>query len=389
MHITVVDDIIVYQDKFLGKVKYFMVSESRGKYIKLTKVQYEFFKDIIPLCIQAKQTKEVETYLRQTTSNCSVDKLYKIFQKYNLLLEEKQERKNSVELEFTSTKLFQVTLDRFQEKHQRLLKFAWIMLLIISICTVLATGILFYINKAGLLEQLDQVQYNSYKDMLSMNTIFLLIGFIWSIMCHELGHLLTANHYGMKWKNINVGLRWGVNFVYYVKYKNFYAHSSVIKLKIILAGVLMNLIQVFFYLSWYLINPSIEVLVLLTINLFGILSNINPNGTGDGYHAFCIIAGLEGIRWKMLHVVSEIIKSPRKIKTIYQSKLNIGLLLYFVISYIVSVYTCFKVLTKYGDYFSVINNEKVRYILFSLVVCYFCLGITLNIYKLIKNLKGM
>lgn len=37
-----VSDLTIYQEKFLGKNKYFMISDQREKYLKLNKIQYDF-----------------------------------------------------------------------------------------------------------------------------------------------------------------------------------------------------------------------------------------------------------------------------------------------------------------------------------------------------------
>lgn len=42
-----VSDLKIYQERFLGKDKFFMVSEQREKYLKLSRMQYEFYKQIM------------------------------------------------------------------------------------------------------------------------------------------------------------------------------------------------------------------------------------------------------------------------------------------------------------------------------------------------------
>ena len=39
--LELVDDIVLAKDEIFGKKKYFLISEKRGKYLKLTEEQYE------------------------------------------------------------------------------------------------------------------------------------------------------------------------------------------------------------------------------------------------------------------------------------------------------------------------------------------------------------
>ncbi|RDY31929.1 M50 family metallopeptidase [Lachnotalea glycerini] len=386
----IVDDIIITDDKFCGKYKYFMISESRGKYIKLRKSQYEFYKNLIPCFLETTDIEKLESAVQKySQGKISLENISQTFQKHNLLRESVEERKGTVEVEFSSIKVCEIPLTQFQKEHKKLLRIMWNMMCLISALSIVGCVVLLFLRHNGLLGMIESTQNNSWRDILNMNIPLLLLGMFWCIAGHEIGHLLTADHYEMEWKNINFALRWGISLVYYVKYKNFYAHPSKVKLKIILAGTAMNMIQACVYFSLYLIFPSVESVVLLTINLLSTLNNILPKGTSDGYHAFCILAGLEGIRWKMLKLISEIIKYPSNFIKLFRNRENILLLLYFGCSYFISLFSCYKLLISSNNYLSVLNEDVIRNVCIWGFTIYVCFGVCYSLNKLIRNLKGM
>ena len=184
-------------------------------------------------------------------------------------------------------------------------------------------------------------------------------------------------------------MRWGINFVYYIKYRNFYANSSANKLKVILAGVFMNFVQACFYYSCFVYFERIEFGVLLVVNILGIINNLLPKGASDGYHAFGIITGLEGIRWKMLKTISILLNNPKRIKEVLKDYSNLLLMGYFIGSYAVSLWGCYKVLISTNNYLEMIGNSKLAMYLVYGTSLFIILSVLSNICKLYKNVKGM
>ena len=83
-----------------------------------------------------------------------------------------------------------------------------------------------------------------------------------------------------------------------------------------------------------------------------------PSGTSDGYHLISIIFGIEGIRWKMIELISNIIKSPGEVLYKLREKENIALLFYFLISYGMGIYSCYILLLSLIDYLHIFAIDK-------------------------------
>ena len=389
----VVDDIVVTEDYFMKKHKYFMVSDSRGKYIKLTPNQYNFYKTMIPWFLKTDdETKLKEVLSEYTNGAIAFEALKKSLQEHNLLREATAERKGTVEAEFTSNRLCEIPLDKFQKKYAKGLNMCWYLLVIVALLSVIAAtaiGVRYVQVNHGFSFLRNENTKLTWDNIENINLWIILIGGFLCIFGHEIGHLLSAVHYGIEWKTITIALRWGISLVYYVKYKNFYAHKSRNKLIVILSGVIMNLTMANLFFLLYVNSPHIEYAFIILINLLGMLNNLLPKGTSDGYHAFCTIIGIEGIRWKMLKNISNVMKNPGKISQYCKQKESVVLFAYFIVSYGISLYGCYKIILSAGEWFLLLESNEIRnyarYGFTSLV----CLGVIGNLIKLFKNVKEM
>lgn len=386
----IVEDVCLTDDYFLNKHKYFLSSESRGKYFKLNKTQYDFFYSLIPVLKNTDDREEIEKFLMETSNgNMGISQLDKILKRYNIFFESFEERKGSVEAEFTSNKLFELSLEGLQKKGKTLLNILWWILLFVSMISILGMTVL-WLGEVTNLSFIDFRRTAScYKTDGTYNWLLLIIGTIMCIVVHELGHLLSANHFGIEYKSITVALKWGISPIYYIRYKNFYHHPSLHKLISILSGVWMNLFKVSVYYIVGSFIPMRELDYLILMNLMGILNNILPKGTSDGYHAFCILIGIEGIRWKMLRRVSLMLNCKDKRNEIIKDRETRLLILYFFTSYGISIYGCFNIFKAVLSYLTVFDNKILEIGLQILVGIIIFLGLSLNIVKLKNNVKRM
>ena len=113
-----VSDLTIYQEKFLGKNKYFMISDQREKYLKLNKIQYDFYNQIIVLMDGSHTKQDFEKKLVEIThGNMKADQVIDVMYRNNLLENKYEEPKSKVELELSSTKVMEIPLENFQKKH--------------------------------------------------------------------------------------------------------------------------------------------------------------------------------------------------------------------------------------------------------------------------------
>lgn len=386
----IVNDIKVTEDVFMKKRKFFLMSDSRGKYMRLTEPQYRFFSAVIPLLLETDDEDELSRRLmEETDGNVGLEQIKTVFGKYNLLSASCEERKGTVEAEFTSNKVCEIPLGRIQRKAGKFFSFLFMMLTVsfVLLAVFTAAGVAVRAYSGERLIQLREL--TSYGMFLEMDLLIILPGLAMCIIGHELGHLLTAHKAGIEWKSITFALRWGISAVYYVKYRDFYNNSSRNKLAVILAGVTMNLLMSMIYiiLDWYM--PRTEFEILIFINLIGIFKNIMPSGTSDGYLACCIITGMEGIRWKMLKRISLILNNPREIMTVLRDRESRFLIMYFAASYSVSIFGFYRIIRSMLGMLTANGDPLSSAGIIAAVAALVIFGFIGNIIKLYKKVKRM
>lgn len=355
-----VEDLILSNEKFLGKEKFFMLSESRQKYIKLTKAQYNFYSRVVPWLKAVTNEEEVNTQINDLTGGkLQLQQLKDVFEKYNLLFNTVEEVKGKVEVDLSSMKLKEISLSGIQNKFTKVFKYVWALMRTILYLMILWIAGLFIFRFSYIEESLQVEPFRFDSNLMQYNIIIIAGGTILALLGHEIGHLLSANHNKIQWKSVNILLKWGVRLSCYIRYKNFYMYTSLVKIRVLLAGVYMNLFQACLWFLLFIYIRDFKFLVLTTMNLLCIVNNVLPHGTSDGYHIFCILIGIEGIRWKMIKVISTIIKSPRQLVVVLRKKENILLFMYFILSYAISLFACYTLLKNLLDYLNILENNTV------------------------------
>ena len=365
----IVNDIKVTEDVFMKKRKFFLMSDSRGKYMRLTEPQYRFFSAVIPLLLETDDEDELSRRLmEETDGNVGLEQIKTVFGKYNLLSASCEERKGTVEAEFTSNKVCEIPLGRIQRKAGKFFSFLFMLLTVsfVLLAVFTAAGVAVRAYSGERLIQLREL--TSYGMFLEMDLLIILPGLAMCIIGHELGHLLTAHKAGIEWKSITFALRWGISAVYYVKYRDFYNNSSRNKLAVILAGVTMNLLMSMIY-------------------IIGIFKNIMPSGTSDGYLACCIITGMEGIRWKMLKRISLILNNPREIMTVLRDRESRFLIMYFAASYSVSIFGFYRIIRSMLGMLTANGDPLSSAGIIAAVAALVIFGFIGNIIKLYKKVR--
>ena len=283
----------------------------------------------------------------------------------------------------------ELSLFSLQQKLKTILNVLWWITLIFTSLLIVSAIILH--GNAIYQEYISKKVYNQKViiDWTKINVWMILFGGIFSIVGHEIGHLLSANHYGIEWKSITIALKWGISPVYYIRYKNFYMHESWKKIIVILSGIWMNIAMIATYFILYTFKPGVELLFLITVNVMNIISNILPKGTSDGYHFFSTLIGIEGIRWKMLKKISEMLNNPKQVLNLLKDNITKLLFIYFVTSYGVSIYGCFRILNSLLNNISFLEDTNLRMLLSVLVTLVILLGFILNFFKLFKSVKRM
>lgn len=383
-----VDDLQIYHETFLGKKKYFMVSEKRQKYLRLNESQYEFF-TILKSCFDGKHTarefgEKINSFGK---GDISVESAIETMYKHNLLKEQYEEIKPKVELELSSKKVCEIDLGQLQEKYALGLKALDVMINVLGVMAILFTLYLMIFNMPLIRIVIEGTGNFSWKNVSPKDFVFIAILSLLAVPIHEFGHLLAANRYNVRWKTFTFALKWGVNPVYYIKYYNFYTNTSKNKILILLSGVYYNLLQACVFFILLIAVGDWRFAVLSIINLGCIVSCMMPSGTSDGYHVMSLFLGIEGIRWKMLSLVSSIIKQPSTIVDVFKSKENVGLFIYFIVSYGIGIYGCYALMLTLLDYLHIFSADKL--IISIVLVIWLVASVGTSIVKFGNNLKKL
>lgn len=382
----VVEDLILYEDKFLGKEKFFLITDERGKYIKLTKNQFEFYKLILPYLDGNFTVEEFQNILAEYSNNTiHADNILQVLYKNNLLEEKREDSKSKVELELSSQKVIEKSLKDFEEKHSKAISILDIFFRLAAVVIIIIALILVCFNGALIKEVYAQTKIFSWSNVKPFDFIFIALFSVLAIPIHELGHLLCAHRLGVKWKSFTFALRWGISPVYYIKYYQFYSNKSKVKIKILLSGIYMNFVQACLFFILLVFTYDWKMAVLAILNLGMVVSCIFPSGTSDGYHVMSMVLDLEGIRWKMIQSVSKVVKNPKEFFTLIKQREQVILFLYFGISYTMGILGSIILLSTIIDYLHIFSADK-----FIAVIIVFVCGIAsllFNIIRFVSNLK--
>lgn len=387
-NVKVVDDLVIYEDKFLNRSKYFLCSEKRQRYVKLTYEQYVFYSNILKVFDGLHSEDDITKYLDEyTNGKITSHDVISVLDRYNLLETSNHEVTTKVEIELSSRKLLEFRLEKVQEKCKNVFNLIYYAICLISIIAILHTIGLLVFNQQDFNLLQDGANGFSWSDV-GIGDFFCIIGFMWlSTTIHEMGHLLMANHHNIKWKTITVGLLWGINPIYYIKYYNMYMHPSKVRIKVLLSGMFLNIVQacIAFNILYYTDNWYAVVIIIINIGTF--ISTLLPLGTTDGYHVVTIILGQEGIRWKTLTGISKMIKNPGYIKDFIHSKTNVVMLCYIIISYTFGLLGCYQVIKSVIQYFGIFHiNSKYIILGVSIIGGLIVLTYIRKLYKRLRNL---
>ncbi len=373
----------LFHEKFLWNEKYFLSSDKKERYLKLTKEQFEFYTILLPYLDGTRDKKSVEYDLRKVYGkDINIDGALRVLVKYNLLDNISKDETSRVEMDLSSNKIKEISMIEFQEKNKKILTIFFYLVLILSLICISVGSYYLFMYKMGIGE--DYIFRNNnfkLKDISLQNLLLITIFGIASLVIHECGHILMAIKLDVKIKSINFVLKLGVIPAFYVKYKNLYAVNSKKKILILLSGVFMNLVQASIFWMLMCNTQSWVYGAIMTINLMNIITNLSPISTSDGYHVISILFGLEGLRWNMLKEVGRIIK--RKKKNI--DKKSIFFIFYFLISYGLTIKCAYDLVMMILEYFEIftVSSEKLKMIIAAILF----IDILYSVRAFMKNIK--
>lgn len=382
----IVDDLCLSKDDFGGKTKYFMASDKKAQFFKLTKVQYDFFTEFLPFAMQEYECEKLEEKCKALSNGMlSLDTIYRMLEKYHLFENRNEEIQTKVAIDYNSRKMIEIPLENLNKK-RKLWQVCFRIIMVISVLLIIVSGVKVFLEYDQVGQIIGNIRFSIYDTSISSIIAAILISFL-AILLHEIGHLLMAQELGIEWKSISVSFIWGLSPIFYVRYKNFCIHRSKDKIKVLLMGAFMNFIQILVYLQLCFLMDSWVFVVGILINAGCILSCIMPMGTSDGYQILAILFGIEGARWKALGMIGKIIKNPKDIKKIIKKREEYMFIGYIIAAYIFSIFGCAELLKTAMNFFNLLNITGVQ--VFIVIVLLFGISTVINLKKLIQNISNI
>ncbi|MHB1391645.1 MAG: site-2 protease family protein [Clostridia bacterium] len=386
--LQVVEDLTLFEDPGLRKKKYFLLSDSREIYLKLDEQRFHFFKMLIPY-LHGTDTKEIieEKICEDVGKPVKITKALEFLDKIGLLVNSTKQNQSKVELELSGRKVLEIPLEGLQKKYSWFLKVVLRILMTVSAVSIVYSVIIAAANSNAVLETYLESKRFNWSQVSTWEYLIVFSGFLISVVVHELGHILTANHLGVSIKSFNLILFMGISPTFYIKYKNYYATSSITKICILLAGVFFNIVQasVFWILLYHFTDWKYAALMIF--NLGCIISNLSLLGSSDGYYVGAILLDIEGLRWNMLKTVGNVLNKKSTYRELLTSSKNVLMIAYFSISYGFAFIGLYFLINLIVDF---LNLQVIDSTLVAVLVCLFLiLNIVHSLKKFICSLKSI
>jgi hypothetical protein len=295
------------------------------------------------------------------------------------------EIKSKVTIDYNSRKFIEVKLDRLN-RYQKQWKILFFMMLTMSfvMISVLIIEVFFYHD--NIYKIINSIKFSMDSTGLKSIVVVVILAGV-SVILHEMGHLLAAQVLGIEWKSINISFVWGLNPIFYVRYKNFCIHKSKNKVKVLLMGMFMNFIQVLVYMQLSFFTGNWIFVMGIILNIGCIISSIMPLGTSDGYQILAIILGLEGARWKALTMIGQVFKRPKEVKSIISRKEDLIFIIYIIIAYIIGIFGSTELLKTVLHFFNLIRIKNE--IIITAVILFFAISTMAYLVKFIRNVSDI
>lgn len=381
-----VDDLCFSKDKFRGKEKFFMASDQRSEYLKISKNMYGLLTKLLPEIKDRNQQEAEMICLQLSDGTINLKQVGDILAKYNLLEIPTKEVKSKVVFDLNSRKLIEVPLEQVQSKHLKL--FNWLYCLgkyftyALLICAV--ANLIF--NYSNFYEIFIINNGFSWSNLRISSFLMIFMISILGLIIHEMGHLFMATHCDIKWKSITVALIWGVSPVFYIRYKNLCIYPTMIKIKVLFAGIYMNIVQAALFYLLFVYTRNWLMAIGIFINLMLALNCFLPSGANDGYSIITMFLGIEGMFWKAFSLLQQIVKSPRMILKLLKNREGVISVAYIIVSYVLGVIGCvylFQSVIQYLHIFQ-IDIDVVTF----LILSFFIANTLFYIYKLMKKIRN-
>lgn len=384
--ISIESDVVLFHDYILCKDKYFLSSEKKNVYLKINKDEYTFLKLIIPYMDGTRNITQIEKEIYDNTGKkLDISQLINFLYKFSLLKNSDAKNKSKVELDLYSKKLHVINVGKIQKEKSYIMNIILICIMILFFAVILLNISNIVVGK-NIIVINDISSTGVFGDKQGFCKMFFIFIFSYSCMfIHELGHILVANYYNIKIRNVNIIMKMGIIPGFYINYENLYSIRSSVKIRVLLAGVFFDFIQANLFFLLFNLTKNGTYYIFVHISLLNIIRNLSPMNVSDGYHVFTTLFGIEGLRWNIINIIKKIINKELGIKSLV-SKKNIIYTIYFISSYLIMLKSIFMLFNSITSYFNL--NALLSIIIKIIILSIFLGNIMYFSYVFVQKLKN-
>lgn len=277
----------------------YISSDEAGSYLKVKPPLFQFLDHLIA---SIRSGDNIDVFISSHATGIQLQDKYReglhFLLEHGLIYrpEERPERRVTLETELLGHRLLEFGL---KERRGAAPYYRWGLYLLFAASAALvvwnAAALLQGNRLAELISGFQRFEMDSGYQALMMIPAILL-----SIAVHEAGHIAVAGARGVSVRSVSLTLFMGYQPVVFVKYRNILAAGRRSRLMIYAAGMLFNLILANLSLTLLIFTESWIYGVVLAVNFFLIVENLNVINNTDFYYALCEVFHLRSFKWKAL-----------------------------------------------------------------------------------------
>lgn len=340
--LKVVDDISYWPDVTKNnKLMYIIGSKQIDRYFKISEDQVEDIFTGIKLMDGSNSLEWIEEYLRmEKRIDVDIHALYNKLASIGLI-EGKQAANTSSEISVMGVDMLKLSFPEISKKFANIVRVLWKVVLGLSIISLIGAIIGVPMNSGKMEVFFDEIFI--YRDSYLLGVVVSSIVSLFALLLHELAHWATAIRYGLQPSEIHFTLYGGVLPMWYVKIRGMYTVPVKTRVKIMGAGIYLNITLMTLAISlsaWgNLSEYGMQIMSKVVITSFlMVISNMSPLRLSDGYYIISQLTKTANLRIRILKALGGIFNGKRE-------KINLTLISYFLVSMIFMAIGIFNTLT--------------------------------------------
>ena len=362
---------------------YAIGSIERDRFIQVDESRKKIIQNIISLMDGQHSITDIEMIIeRDNGSRVSVEELYNILKRADLLYEQGNQDVIKNEFDVLGIKVFEIPLNKFKKTFASLSNLAT-PLYVVAIIAFFLTSIFCVLNYSSITVG----SLLGFTDNYLRNIIITLLIMLFGVFFHELAHAIVASKCGIIPRKITLSLYLYISPIIYIKLPGLYTIKPKARIIVWGAGIVTNMIfaciGLFFsiLLKDYGISENVISIIdrFWYINSLLAIANLCPLLPLDGYFMLATVLKIPNLRRGAFNVLRMSIKEKKV-------RFNVTQFFYFILSVILMLTIIGKEILSMVEIFKYNIRESVFYAFWS-IRQYIFVSILILILLLIKRMK--